>query len=202
MYLKFAKFNHEEEEIVKACGATDQQFITVRERVFFHTMRQYNTVYSQYIDMSNDEEQDASLIPSHLRTKTGILEDLVNEVENRVEYDLCLLMFTKYTVAVSDMFKLHIMMEKAKTENTMMYKQMCKKIKEADDAVLEKAEQAGKNEDDPSVIAMIPTNILKRIELYKKSDDNFENYLKMYHDLNIENVFSDIDDLLSKVFDV
>ena len=202
MYLKFAEFKHEEEDLVKACGATDQQMITVRERIFFHTMRQYNTVYTKYIDMTDDEEVDSSSIPSHLRTKTGILEDLVNEVENRVEYDLCLLMFTKHASVVSDIFKLHMMMEKAKTENLSVYKQMCRKIKEADDAILEKAEEAGKEQKDPSVITMMPTNILKRIDLYKKSDDNFENYLKMYNDLNIENVFSDIDDLLGKVFDV
>lgn len=202
MYLKFAEFKHEEDEIVKACGATDQQMITVRERIFFHTMRQYNTVYTQYIDMNDDDDDESSSIPGHLRTKTGILQDLVNEVENRVEYDLCLLMFMKYCSTVSDIFKLYMMMEKAKTENMSVYKQMCRKIKDADDVILEKAEEGGKEQQDPSVITMMPTNILKRIDLYRKSDDNFENYLKMYNDLNIENVFSDIDDLLGKVFDV
>lgn len=197
MYLKFAEFKHGEDEILKGCGASNQQFITVRERIFYHTIKQYSTVYNQY-DLDEPDN-----IPGHLRTKTGILEDMVNEVDNHLEYDLCLLMFMKYSTAISEMFKLYMMLEKAKEMDQNAYNMMMKRLKSANRELLEKAEEQGKDEDDPEVIAMLPTNMVKRIEIYAKSDGTFSDYLKMYGELKIENIHSDVDDILKNIqFDV
>jgi hypothetical protein len=188
---KNGSFNHDAEDMFSAVGYTQQEIMTVREKILYHTMK----MYVDQLDQIKLELSDggAQMVHAESPKVSMILNNLCNSMTTDDENNLCLLMFTKLHGLTQAMFAQYALM------NIEQAPQHLKKLVEIK-IDLEDSKFMSENGEDVFHKAMSPKKIIKRFDLVKLSP-TIDDYLKLYGKENFEPMHTDIDSMLEKVFD-
>lgn len=185
MYLKHLTFNHETENINVALGLSSEREIIVRERIMFHT-------FAHHLNLINNHYPDTSSAPANERTTSGLLHTLLQSIHNQHEYEVSLYMFDRYEKVCDNVIKVYIPFARKNDFPEHVRTMIVAKLEAAS------AELVSEKGGQPMILS--PINVFKRIELVQKSGGNFDTYMKLYQEWNIETVYTDADDILSSVF--
>jgi hypothetical protein len=188
MYLKHVKFDHSQEDMFLAMCSSPQQITRVRERIIFHTINHHLNLINGYFDNMDEA-------PKEMKTSSGLLTNLLQEITDQAEYELTLFNFSKLEKVADSMMKAYVpFIKKDKFPNHVRL-MIESKLEEASEEYMKE------NKDNPSANATSPMSLFKRIELVEKSSGSFDNYMRLYAKLNLEpHMYSDVDDLLSNCF--
>lgn len=185
MYLKHLTFNHETENINYAMGLTPEREIIVRERIMFHT-------FAHHLNLINNHYPDTSSAPANERTSSGLIQNLLQSIHNQHEYEVSLYMFDKLEKVCDNVIKVYIPFARKNEFPEHIRHMIIAKLEAASAEMV--SEKGGEQ------LVMSPINVFKRIELVAKSGGNFDTYMKLYQEWNIEPVYTDADDILKSVF--
>jgi hypothetical protein len=166
------KFNHEKENIHEALCLSDDVKNVVREKIFFST---FSTALAA--EELFDSIDDA---PSQLTTVTGILEKVIGLVSD-TEYDYMLLTFYNWHDLARHAYKHYKMINDTNVSSEIKTKMKILELLQGlkDDSDSSEEKKSGE---------LNPKDVLKRINLTKKSGYNFDKYMYMVSELNLNNI--------------
>jgi len=160
-------FKHEEENLHRALGLSDEVKDTVREKIFFCAFS--NGLVKDELFDDKDET------PVELTTVTGTLQKALS-LANEQEYDYMLLTFNStHDLAHKGIMHYRMINSKAKTneeKTKMKLFELISSLKE-----LEFVEESAEFR------SLTPSNLVKRVKMVKKSNYNFEKYMEMLADI-------------------
>lgn len=197
MSIREAKFNHEEDNFHLAIGISEETKNICRERIFF-------TSFSNALQ-ADELFDDLDETPKVFRTVTGDLERLLSMISNPIEYEYTLLTFMMYQRMAKEVYALyrHTNEDSAASTEDKIKMQIIKSIMKLKE--LKDREESGEDDNNDTVEVLSKESFLDRIKLVKKSGYNFDKYLLLVRNQNIEGMRVkgsdfDINDLLSGLF--
>lgn len=156
-------FKHEEENLHRALGLTDEVKDTVREKIFFCTFSN-----GLVRDELFDDKDDA---PVELTTVTGTLQKAL-ALANEEEREYMLLTFNN-THDLAHKGIMHYRMMNSKPES----KEDRTKMKLLE--LLSGLKELDFEDESAEFRSLTPSNLVKRVKMVKKSNYNFEKYMEM-----------------------
>ena len=197
MSIRETKFNHEENNFHLAIGINEETKNICRERIFF-------TSFSNSLQ-ADELFDDIDEVPQAFRTVTGDLERLLSMITNPKEYEYTLLTFMMYQRMAKEVYTLykHTNEDSAASTEDKIKMQIIKSIMKLKE--LKDREESGEEENNNNVEVLSKESFLERIKFVKKSGYNFDKYLVLVRNQNIEGMRInssdfDINDLLSGLF--
>jgi len=199
MKLKHVKFNHEAEGFYDAIGITDDIMMKCRERILFSTF----TNALQSIELFEDRN-DA---PRELTTITGDFQKTLSIIEDEIEYAYTLMEFSKTHEMGVEAFARWELQRRAKNSKTNKKKSMMLDIMDMlTELKMEHEKTSNETADINLKYGFTPKGLLKRVELTKNSQYDFNVYLNMVERYNHSNQYdrskdsdTDIDDFLRNI---
>lgn len=161
------QFKHEEEQMHKAFGLSDETKETIREKIFFSTFS--NTLLKEELFDNKDD------VPAELKTVTGILEKALS-LATEEEYDFMLLTFNN-THDLAHKGLIHYKMLNSNPEN----KEERTKMKLLE--FLSGLKEIECEQEDAEFRSLVPSNLVKRVKMVKKSGYNFNKYIELIADI-------------------
>ena len=168
MYLKNADLNHDEEQIHRVLGLTDEHRRVVRERIFYTCMRQVFQTAQLF-----EDPDDA---PPSMNTLTGYLKAVLTQMDDELDYEYTLLNFFTYGKMAIGVARKFLEMRKDNISQE-------EKIKMGIGTLIEKMIRAKEREeeeeeDEPLIDQLNEQNLMKRAKFAEQHSDNFDNYFK------------------------
>lgn len=186
MTLMSKKFKHTEKSIQTALNIDNQTMITCRERIFFTHFANTLQSLELFLDL-----EDA---PTEMTTITGDMERTISMIKDPFEYEVTLVYFMGFhNLATSAM---SIWMFKNNSQHTKSDKLKLEILSLV--TRLKTTEEAEEKTDDSEVIN--PETISNRVDLVKKSNFNFNNYMNLLGYPMPTRDYHDVDAILRGVF--
>ena len=186
MKLKDLEFQHDASGLYQALNVKETVVNKCRERVFF-------TVISNRFRAIEDYENPLDS-PIEYRSVSGDLESCLNQISDEFEYDVTLFLFHRTQEVSVSAVSMYMDIHGPNASKEARFK-----LEMADIAIKMKASE---NNLDP---LLLPSDILKRAELVKKSNYNFDTYLSLLSVHNLKGGKTEeaksVDSLLKDILD-
>ena len=184
MFLKTQTIDHYQEDIGQALGLTPEVIKTCRERILFCSFANYVQIYSLF-----DSREEA---PKEMTTCTGDLQRCLQMISDPLQYEYTLMMFLN--------IQQHSLKGVALYE-LLNDKNMSKEEKQKAKMIKTMLELTFEDSGDNDSFKADPLNLIRRIDLVKKSHSNFDTYMNMVNskiyrqtgdDFDIDSFLSDL----------
>jgi hypothetical protein len=183
MLLKQITFNHDCKNFRQALNVPAEILQSAIEKIIF------STASSALANTELFEDEDEA--PAELTTLTGDLQKCLQLANDGLEYEVMLLLFRHYHDLTQTTFK-HYRLINRKSEDDSEKKALNLLAK-----LLMVKDATDDEEEDSSNITF--ATMMKRISFVKKSNYNFDKYIKYVNNLNTENYLKN---LLGDDFDI
>lgn len=187
MHLKHANFTHDEDDLTKALGFTQDLKIRCRERIFFASILGYVLRIELYGKDLDDE------IPKELCTITGSLQRCLSLITDQDEYEFTLFNFMNFhEMAMNAVVHYREKVNKNTDESEEGLKsQIVGLVRKM---IEKKISEEGKSKDSLGVLSL--DDMIDRIEKIKQSKQSFNRYMKLMGYQADD--YTNVDDLLKQ----
>ena len=188
MYLKVTPFDHDAEDLNRALCIEDETAVRCRERILFHCF----TSYQRCIELYPDKD-DA---PRDMRTVTGDLKRILQDIDSEKEYEMTLLHFMAYhRLAMEAIAHYRFLNDNAVDEEDKLKLSILNLVKKLAKSRREEPEED--EGDNPLHKGLDMESLMDRIKKAKQSNYNFKRYMELTGFVTRD--FSDVDELLRNI---
>ena len=191
MFLKSQTFDHNANDINDSFGIPKKTVFKCKERIFFSVIA--NAMQCEEYENSEIESDP----PKEISTKSGVLSHTLNLINSEDEYEYTLLNFFNLHDLAEHAVKQYLVLHSPKLDDEK--KDHLRLIMKLQDSVVDHLFEKKSKSKDPYSVSVTPSLLMKRCDLVKKSNYNWNTYYNMVMS-NVDKSTNDVDDMLNSLF--